>query len=94
MHPALIKAFDAKRAVKAAKAVETAAVEEVANAIALGEIELTDDKFVEGRFSLQRLERRTFKYSTAVNELQEQEIFEGIAQEKKTVTLRFLEKDA
>jgi len=94
MHPALIKAFEAKRATKAAKAAEDAAVQEVEDAIALGEIKLTEGRFIEGRFQLQQLERRTFKYSAAVDPLKDQEVFEGVATEKRTVGLRFLEKDA
>ena len=94
MHPALIKAFEAKRATKAAKAAEDAAVQEVLDAISIGEIELTDNRFAEGRYLLQRVERQTFKYSAAVDALKEQEIFEGVATGNKTASLRFIEKDA
>ena len=93
MHPALIKAFDAKRAVKEAKEAADAAVAEVEAAIELGEIKLIDGKFSEGRFQMQRLERTTYKYSPAVEAMREQEIMEGVATSRKTASLRFLEKD-
>jgi len=93
MHPALIKAFDAKRAAKIAKEKAEAAVAEVETAIELGEIQLVDGKFTEGRFQMQRLERTTYKYSPAVDAMREQEIMEGVATSRKTASLRFVEKD-
>ena len=92
-HPAttrLIKAIDAR---KIADTEEAIAKELFQNAIELGEITIEDGKIIAGRLTVTEVSRTTTKYTQAVKDLQEQEIFEGKAIQSQSTSLRYVLKD-
>ena len=68
---------------------------QVQNAIELGELESLNDngKFQYDNLQIQVVERKTWKYSPAVDALREQEQFNGNATQSTSTSYRFVVKD-
>ena len=65
-------------------------------AIELGELESLDDagRYVYENLQIQVVERKTWKYSPAVDQLKEKEQFNGNATQTASSSYRFVVKDA
>ena len=64
-------------------------------AIELGELESLDDqgRYVYDNLQIQVVERKTWKYSSAVDQLKEKEQFNGNATQSTSASYRFVIKD-
>ena len=93
MHPAIQKKIESIKLDRHASAVRAEANDAVQTAIDTGEITLTDGKLVHGPFTLQTITRKSWEYTDAVKNLQEQEIFEGVATLKQSTSFRYTLKN-
>ena len=68
----------------------------IQTAIELGELDSFDDagRYQYQNLQIQRVERKTWKYSSAVETLKEREQFNGHATQTTSASYRFLIKDA
>ena len=68
---------------------------QIQTAIELGELESLEDqgRFVYDNLQIQVVERKSWKYSKAVDELKEQEQFNGNATQTTNASYRFVVKD-
>ena len=93
----LLDVFIAKQEqLKNLEAIVSELRKQIQTAIALGELEALDDA---GRFNYQNLqiqvvERKTWKYSSAVETLKEREQFNGHATQSTSSSYRFILKDS
>jgi len=81
------------------KALETFVTElrkQIQVAIELGELESLDDqgRYVYDNLQIQKVERKTWKYSSAVDALKEKEQFNGNATQTSNTSYRFVIKDS
>ena len=81
------------------KKLETFVIElrkQIQTAIELGELEsLVDDgRYVYDNLQIQVVERKTWKYSSAVDALREQEQFNGTATQATNTSYRFVVKES
>jgi len=69
---------------------------QIQTAIELGELESLDDagRYVYDNLQIQVVERKTWKYSPAVDALKEKEQFNGNATQASNTSYRFVIKDA
>jgi len=93
----LLDLFISKQAeYKALEAFLNELRKQVQTAIELGELESLNDngKFQYENLQIQVVERKTWKYSPAVDALREQEQFNGNATQTASTSYRFVVKDA
>ena len=93
----LLDVFLAKQAqLKNLEAIVTELRKQIQTAIELGELESLDDagRYVYENLQIQVVERKTWKYSAAVDQLKEKEQFNGNATQSTNASYRFVVKDS
>ena len=93
----LLDVFLAKQAqLKNLEAIVTELRKQIQTAIELGELESLDDagRYVYENLQIQVVERKTWKYSPAVDQLKEKEQFNGNATQSSSASYRFVVKDS
>ena len=93
----LLDAFIAKQAqIKNLEAIVAELRKQIQVAIELGELDSLDDagRIQYQNLQIQRVERKTWKYSSAVETLKEREQFNGNATQTTNASYRFLLKES
>ena len=93
----LLDVFLAKQAqLKNLEAIVTELRKQIQTAIELGELESLDDagRYVYENLQIQVVERKTWRYSPAVDQLKEKEQFNGNATQSTNASYRFVVKDS